>query len=467
MRTTETSSWMKQLTSSSRQGRHGHALHLFFTRLCLQPSIHGLVDPYPAAVPTALRACAHLANAASGRLIHALVLTRPALASDEVVATALLDMYAKCGIISSARKVFEEMHVRDLVVWNALLAGYARHGLPEHALVLAVKMRGLGLNPDRVTWNAAVSGFAMAGNDRMASDLVCAMQDDGFQPDVVTWTSLVSGSVLNFRYGRARMLFRQMVAGRAHVMPSSATVSSILPAFAGVSDIKHGKEVHGYAVVAGVEQEVTVSSALVDMYAKSGLVHEALRLFDKMSERSTVTWNSMIFGLANSGHCPEAVSLFDRMLREGVKPDHLTFTALLTACSYGGMVEIGKTLYRAMREECGIEPRLEHYACMVHLLGRAGKLDEAHDFIKAMPVEPDCFVWGALLGACRSHGNVELAELAASHVRTIEPSNAASYLLLSGALASAGKQNEVFKIKRSVKRRRVKRLDGCSWLETS
>ena len=467
MRGTETSSWMKQLTSSSRQGRHGHVLHLFFTRLCLQPCFHGMVDPYPAAVPTALRACAHLAAAGSGRIIHALVLTRPALASDEVVSTALLDMYAKCGLIVSARKVFDEMPARDLVVWNALLAGYARHGLPEHALALAVKMRGLGLAPDMVTWNAAVSGFAIAGSDTMASDLVGAMQEDGFQPDVVTWTSLISGSMLNFQYGRARALFREMVAGGARVLPTSVTVSSILPAFASVGDIKHGKEVHGYSVVTGVEQELTVSSSLVDMYAKSGLVHEARRLFDRMSERSTVTWNSMIFGLANSGHCLKAVGLLDRMLQEGTKPDHLTFTAVLTGCSYGGMVETGKALYRAMREEYGIEPRLEHYACMVHLLGGAGRLDEAHNFIKAMPVEPDCFVWGALLGACRSHGNVELAELAAARLRTVEPGNVSSYLLLSDALASAGKQNDVFKIKRLVKRRRLKRLDGCSWLETS
>lgn len=453
--------------SSSRQGNHGLALHLFFTRLSLQASIRGTVDPYPAAVPTALRACAHLADAASGRLIHALVQTRPALASDEVVSTALLDMYAKCGLVYSARKVFDEMPVRDLVVWNALLAGYARHGLPEHALALAVKMRGLGLNPDLVTWNAAVSGFAMAGDDGMASDLVCAMQEDGLQPDVVTWTSLVSGSVLNFQYGRARTLFKGMVAGGARVRPSSATISSILPAFATVGDMKHGKEIHGYAVVTGVEQELTVRSSLIDMYTKCGLVHEARHLFDNMAERSTVTWNSMIFGLANYGHCGEAVGLFDWMLREGAKPDHLTFTAVLTACSYGGMVEKGKGLYRVMQEEYGMEPRLEHYACMVHLLGRAGRLAEAHVFIKAMPVEPDRFVWGALLGACRSHGNIELAEMAASRLLTVEPGNAASYLLLSGALASAGKQTDVFKIKRLVKRRRLKRLDGCSWLETS
>ncbi|XP_006649833.2 pentatricopeptide repeat-containing protein At5g59600-like [Oryza brachyantha] len=463
-----TSSWMWQLTSYSRRGRHGDAVHLFFTGLRIQAGIHGRVDPWPGAVPTALRACAHLADVAAGRLIHALVLTRPALASDAVAATALLDMYSKCGLVASARKVFDEMPPRrDLVVWNALLACYARHGLPEHALALAVKMRGLGLCPDLVSWNIVVSGFALAGDDLMAGGMVGAMQEDGFQPDVVTWTSRVSGSVLNFQYGRARELFRAMMAADAHVHPSSATISTILPAFANVADMKHGKEVHGYSVVAGVEQELTVSSALVDMYAKCGLVLDARRLFEKMPQRSTVTWNSMIFGLANSGHCQEAIGLFDRMPRNGAKPDHLTFTAVLTACSYGGMVELGKGLYRAMQEEYGVRPRLEHYACMVHLLGRAGRLDEAYDFIEAMPLDPDRFVWGALLGACRSHGNVELAELAASRLLAVEPDNAASYLLLSSALANAGKQDDAFMIKKLVKRRRLKKLDSCSWVETS
>ncbi|EEE58776.1 hypothetical protein OsJ_10296 [Oryza sativa Japonica Group] len=414
----KTSSWMRQLTSSSRQGHHGDVLRLFFTGVRLQAGSRGTVDPWPGAVPTALRACAHLADVASGRLIHALVLTRPALASDAVAATALLDMYSKCGLVASARKVFDEMASRgDPVVWNALLACYARHGLPEHALALAVKMRGIGLCPDL--------------------------------------------------YGRARALFRAMMVAGGRVLPSSATISTILPAFANVADVKHGKEVHGYSVVAGVEQELTVSSALVDMYAKCGLVLEARRLFDKMPQRSTVTWNSMIFGLANSGHCQEAVGLFDRMLRDGAKPDHLTFTAVLTACSYGGMVEVGKILYRAMQVEYGVEPRLEHYACMVHLLGRAGRLDEAYGFIRAMPLEPDRFVWGALLGACRSHGNIELAELAASRLLAVEPDNAASCLLLSSALANAGKQDDVFKIKRLVKRRRLKKLDSYSWVETS
>jgi pentatricopeptide repeat protein len=459
-------SWVKQLTSASRQGHHGRALHLFFARLRLQACDRGTLDPFPEAVPTGLRACARLGDAVSGRIIHALVLTHPALASDAVAATALLDMYSKCGLVSSARRVFEEMPRRDdVIAWNALIAGYARHGLPERALALTIKMRGQGLRPDLVTWNAVVSGFALAGDDLMAGELFHAIREDGFRPDVVTWTSLISGSVLNFQNDRAITLLQSMMSAGTRVLPSSATIASILPAFANVADIKRGKEVHGYAVVANVEQDLRVSSTLVDMYVKCGLVLEACQLFEKMAKRSTVTWNSMIFGMANSGHCQEAINLFNRMLLDGAMPDHLTFTGVLTACSYGGMVELGKGLYQAMVDEHGIQPRMEHYACMVHLLGLAGRLAEAYDFIRAMPLEPDCFVWGALLGACRNHGNVELAELAASRLPAAEPANASSCLLFSGALAGAGRQDDVLKIKKILKRRRMKKFDGCSWLE--
>ncbi|KAL6195524.1 hypothetical protein ACLB2K_031143 [Fragaria x ananassa] len=185
--------------------------------------------------------------------------------------------------------------------------------------------------------------------------------------------------------------------------------SSLLPACAGVTNLRCGKEVHAYALVIGVETDVYVRSALVDMYAKCGFIYEAKTLFCRMSERNTVTWNSMIFGYANHGYCTEAIELFNKMKTEGsMKLDYLTFVAVLTACCHAGMIELGKSLFRLMQEEHGIMPRLEHYACMVDLLGRAGNLTEAYDMIKAMPMEPDLFVWGALLGASRNYGILNL-----------------------------------------------------------
>ncbi|KAL2471322.1 Pentatricopeptide repeat-containing protein [Abeliophyllum distichum] len=163
----------------------------------------------------------------------------------------------------------------------------------------------------------------------------------------------------------------------------------------------------------GFEEDVYVRSALIDMYAKCGSISEARSLFQKMSERSTVSWNSMIFGYANHGYCLEAIELFNQLLgEEERKMDHLTFTGVLTACSHAGMVHLGESLFKLMQDKFGIEPRLEHYACMVDLLGRAGKISQAYDLINKMTIEPDLFVWGALLGACRQHGNINLAEIA-------------------------------------------------------
>ncbi|KAJ9698474.1 hypothetical protein PVL29_007519 [Vitis rotundifolia] len=184
-----------------------------------------------------------------------------------------------------------------------------------------------------------------------------------------------------------------------------------------------------------------------------------------MPERNTVTWNSLIFGYANHGYCNEAIELFNQMEESDTKLDHLTFTAVLNACSHAGKVELGESLFQKMQEKYRIEPRLEHYACMVDLLGRAGKLSEAYHLIKAMPVEPDKFVWGALLGACRNHGNIELAEVAAEHLFELEPESPGSSLLLSNLYADAGRWGNAAKMKKMMKQRKFSKFPGCSWIE--
>jgi len=233
-----------------------------------------------------------------------------------------------------------------------------------------------------------------------------------------------------------------------------------------MANVRRGREIHGYAVVIRVEDDIYVRSALVDMYAKCGFISEASMLFYMMPERNTVTWNSMIFGYANHGYCDEAIELFDQMEKsEGNKLDHLTFTAVLTACSRAGMVEHGQSLFLLMQQKYKIVPRLEHYACMVDLLGRAGNLNEAYDMIKKMPVKPDLFVWGALLGACRNHGDIGLAEVAARHLAELEPENAGNNMLMSNLYADAGSWENVSRSKKMMKRKRLKNFPGCSWIE--
>ncbi|KAF8397444.1 hypothetical protein HHK36_016361 [Tetracentron sinense] len=421
--------WIVLIGACSRGGFYQEALDLFSEMLR-----EGL-SPNQFVVPSILRACANLSDGRNGEKIHGVIL-RSLLGSDAFVDSALTDMYSKCGRVEKARQLFDKMVDRDLVVWNSMVSGYAQQGFPKESLHLVEKMRLMGVEPNLVTWNALISGFSQVGDDVMVSDVFRMMWVNGVEPDVVSWTSVISAFVQNFRNDEAFDTFKQMMGGG--VLPSSVTISSLLPACATVADLRRGKEIHGYSLVIGVQGDVFVSSSLVDMYAKCGFIFEAVKMFNKMCQRNTVTWNSMIFGYANHGYCNEAIELFNRMIEEEVEPNHLTFTAALMACSHAGLVKHGQNLFHSMQEEYGIKPRLEHYACMVDLLGRAGDLIEAYKLIKTMPIEPDSFVWGALLGACRNHGNIELAEIAAKHLFELEPESAGSCLLLSNVYADAG-----------------------------
>ncbi|XP_042511131.1 pentatricopeptide repeat-containing protein At5g59600 [Macadamia integrifolia] len=421
------------------------------------------LEPNKYVIPSILRACGNLSDRRTGEKIHSSIL-RNCFDFDAFVDSALVDMYSKCGRVEKARLVFDRMPEKDLVAWNSMVSGYAQQGFAREAWDLVKEMRLMGIKPNLITWNTLIAGFSSAGDDVMVWDLFGMMRVHGVEPDMVSWTSVISGFVQSFRNKEAFDAFKQMVG--CGVLPSSVTISSLLPACATVADLRCGKEIHGYSLIIGVEEDIFVSSALVDMYAKCGFIFEAAKLFKKMKERNTVTWNSMIFGCANHGHCSEAVDLFYQMVEiKELKLDHLTFTAVLTACSHGGLIEVGHNLFHLMQEKYGIEPRLEHYACMVDLLGRAGKLGEAYDLIKSMPMEPDSFVWGALIGACRNHGNIELAEIAAKHLFQLEPDSAGSCLLLSNLYADTGSWGNATKLKKIMKRRQLKRNPGCSWME--
>lgn len=360
--------------------------------------------------------------------------------------------------------MFDETTDKDLVVWNSIVSGYASHGLLEEGMFLLRKMQSCGPKPDLFTWNSLISGFAQSGDEQTALKLFDSMRIVGIEADVFSWTSLISGFVRNFNYRKAFAFFRQM-AEVAGVRPSSATISCILPASANVMNLTRGKEIHGYAIVNGFEPDLFVSSSLVDMYSKCGVISDADKVFDHMPVRNTVSFNSMIFAHANHGRCEKAIKLFYQMKIYGSLPDHLTFTAVLTACIHGGKVKLGKYLFRFMQEGHQIVPRLEHYACMVDLLGRDGKLFEAYDLINGMPMEPDFFVWGALLGSCELHGDVELSEIAARHLGELEPERTGSLCLLASVMVSAGRLEDAEKIKKLVKKKKLRNYFGCSWTQ--
>nr|KYP45308.1 Pentatricopeptide repeat-containing protein At5g59600 family [Cajanus cajan] len=349
---------------------------------------------------------------------------------------------------------------------------------PNYAFVIPSVLKACGHVGDQIT-GEKIHGFILKCSFELdsfvSSSLIvmyskCAKVEDARKvfdgmsvKDTVALNAIIAGYVQQGAANEALGLVKSMNHG---FCPTSATISTLLPACATAARVRVGREIHGYALVTGVEEDIYVRSALVDMYAKCGFISEATSLFSRMAEKNTVTWNSIIFGFANHGYCKEAIELFNQMEKEGAaKLDHLTFTAALTACSHDGDIELGQRLFKIMQEKYGIEPRLEHYACMVDLLGRAGKLVEAYGMIKTMPVEPDLYVWGALLAACRNHGHVELAEVAAMHLMELEPESAANRLLLSSVYADAGKWGKVERIKKRIKKGKLRKLQGLSWID--
>ncbi|EOA15013.1 hypothetical protein CARUB_v10028363mg [Capsella rubella] len=414
-------------------------------------------------VPSLLKASRNLLYHEFGKMVHCRVL-KCSFESDAFIVSSLIDMYSNFGELGNAKKVFDDLGEHDLVVFNAMISGYANNRQSDEALSLIKDMKLLGIKPDIITWNALLSGFAHTGNEEQVSEILEMMCLEGHKPDVVSWTSIISGLVHNFQNGKAFDAFKQMLTHGLY--PNSATITTLLPACTTLANVKHGKEIHGYSVVTGLEDHGFVRSALLDMYGKCGFISEAMILFRKTPKKTTVTFNSMMFCYANHGLSDKAVELFNQMEDTGEKLDHLTFTAILTACSHAGLTDLGQKLFHSMQSKYRINPRLEHYACMVDLIGRAGKLVEAYEMIKAMQMEPDLFVWGALLGACRNHGNVELARIAAKHLAELEPENSGNGLLLSSLYANAGSWESVVGMKKMIKKKKFRRFLASSWVET-
>lgn len=450
------SGWVVMIGACARNGYYQESLDFF-----REMNKEGLkLDAF--IVPSLFKASRNLVDQDFGKMIHCLVL-KCSFESDAFIVSSLIDMYSKFGEVENARKVFSDLAEQDLVVFNAMISGYAYNSQSDEALSLVKDMKLLGIKPDIITWNALIAGFSHMGNQEKVSEILEMMCLDGHKPDVVSWTSIISGLVHNFQNEKAFDAFKQMLTHGLY--PNSATITTLLPACTALVNMKYGKEIHGYSVVTGLEDHGFVRSALLDMYGKCGFISEAVILFRKAPKKTTVTFNSMIFCYANHGLSDKAVELFNQMEATGERLDHLTFTAILTACSHGGLTDLGQNLFLSMQNKYRIEPRLEHYACMVDLLGRAGKLAEAYEMIKVIPMEPDLFVWGALLGASRKHGNMEFARIAAERLAELEPENSGNGLLLSSLYAKAGSWESVVRMKKMIKKKKLRRFPGSSWVE--
>lgn len=281
--------------------------------------------------------------------------------------------------------------------------------------------------------------------------------------NVVSWTAMMVGFAQKGYGDKALSHFSQMHC--AGMKPDELTFASVLSACASLTALEQGKQVHVHIVRSGYEAFVGVSNALVTMYAKSGSIDDAEQVFKKMLVQDEVSWTALVVGYAHHGLAKEALEVFDEMLSKGMSPDHVTFIGVLSACNHAGLIDEGCRYFDSMTKCHQITPKVDHYACMIDLLGRSGRLNEAETLIDNMPFEPDATVWGALLSACRTHGNVDVGKRAAEKLFELEPRNAATYVQLSNTYAAAGRWDDAARVRRMMKERGVKKVAGCSWIE--
>ncbi|CAK9183896.1 unnamed protein product, partial [Ilex paraguariensis] len=401
--------------------------------------------------PFVLKASGRLFCLVKGQEIHCLSV-KLGLEFDVFVQNALISMYFQCRVNEFARKVFDLVPgwVRDVVTWNSMISGYLHNDSCEKALKLFGELLGdINVSPDEVTLVSALTACARIGlldlgrkmhglsvvsafvDVFLGSSLIdmytkCGRLENAQEVfdriadrNIYCWTSLIAGYVQSNLFKEAIELFRDMqVVG---VQADPATVACVVTACGHLGALDHGRWVHGYSERNGIELNLTVKSALIDMYSKCGDIEKALEIFHGLMSRDVYAWSVMISGLAMNGQSDKALQLFSQMETSGnVMPNEVTFLGVLSACSHGGLVDEGFYYLEAMAKHYNLTPHIEHYGCMVDLLGRANLLVEAEKFIRSLPIEPDVRMWMSLLFACRSHGNLEMAEFVANKIEESE-----------------------------------------------
>ncbi|CAN6298383.1 unnamed protein product [Urochloa humidicola] len=492
MPTRDAVAWNAMLAGYAQHGMYQHAIAQLLdmqAKDCLRPNASNLVSLLPL--------LAQHEALSRGKSVHAYCL-RACLDQEEeqvLVGTALLDMYAKCRHLNYACRVFHGMPVKNEVTWSALIGGFVlcdrmvqafslfkdmlaqglcflsstsvasalrvcasladvRMGTQLHALLAKS-----GIHSDLTAGNSLLSMYAKAG----LIEETMALFDEMAVKDTVSYGALLSGYVQNGKAEEAFLVFKKMQA--CNVEPDVATMVSLIPACSHLAALQHGRCSHGSVIIRGLASETSICNALIDMYAKCGRIDLSRQVFDKMAGRDIVSWNTMIAGYGIHGLGKEATTLFLGMKNRGFAPDDVTFICLISACSHSGLVTEGKRWFNTMTQKYGILPRMEHYICMVDLLARGGFLDEAYQFIQSMPLKADVRVWGALLGACRIHKNIDLGKQVSRMIQKLGPEGTGNFVLLSNIFSAAGRFDEAAEVRVIQKVKGFKKSPGCSWIE--
>ncbi|XP_060202123.1 pentatricopeptide repeat-containing protein At1g03540-like [Lycium barbarum] len=446
-------------------------------------------EPNGFTLSAVIKACCEIGDLKLGCGFHCVVINR-GFDENNVIVSALIDMYGKNYDSGSALKLFDELPERDAVCWTSVISALTRNELHEEALALFYAMHGKnGLLPDLFTFGSVLTALGNSGRSRQGREVHAKIVTSGLCGNVVVDSSLVDmyakcGVVDESRHVFDRMDKRNSVSWCAlmggycqkgefeTVIELFRTMGevdlysfgTVLRACAGLAALKSGKEVHCQYLRRGGWSDVIVESALVDLYAKCGFDNYACVIFRQMKVRNSVTWNSMISGFAQNGKGEEAIAVFKEMISEGVKPDYISFIAVLFACSHSGMVDEGRKYFLSMINEYGIKAHIEHYSCMVDLLGRVGEVEEAESLILGAEFRNDGSLWATLLGACTSSTNPTVAERIAKKMMELNPDYHLSYVLLANVYRAVGRWADALEIRRLMQEKRVSKITGKSWI---
>ncbi|XP_010542851.1 PREDICTED: pentatricopeptide repeat-containing protein At3g12770 [Tarenaya hassleriana] len=432
------------------------------------------VSPDAFTFPHVLKACSGLPALETGRRIHGQIF-RHGFESDVFVQNGLIALYTKCRHIGRARVVFDGLSERTVVSWTSIISGYAQNGQPLEALKIFRQMMRTDVKPDWIALVSVLNAFtdmqeleqgrsvhgsvvkmgletepdllisltamyAKCGQVVSARRLFDKMEID----NLILWNAMISGYAKNGYAKDAIDLFRRMIG--KNIRPDTISITSAISACAQVGSLEQARWMDEYVSKSSQRDDIFVNTALIDMYAKCGSIESARSVFNRTLDKDVVVWSAMIVGYGLHGRGREAIHLYQEMERAGVQPNDVTFLGLLMACTHSGLVQEGWWFFHRMKEH-RIKPEHQHYACVVDLLGRAGYLEKAYDFIKNMPIQPGVSVWGALLSACKTHRHVILGEYAAEQLFSLDPSNTGHYVQLSNLYAAAHMWDSVSKIR--------------------
>ncbi|XP_030521590.1 pentatricopeptide repeat-containing protein At2g13600-like [Rhodamnia argentea] len=480
-------SWSALITGFVQQGRPEGAISLF-----RRMNREGTARPNEFTLVSTLHACSLLRESGLAHQVYAQVV-RLGFEWNVYLINAFSTALIRNGRLLEAMEVFEKCQLRDIVSWNAIMAGYLELSYAEVPWFWGRMIREGEVKPNHYTFSSVLTALASLsdiemglqvhaqlvkcghGSDICVGNSLVGMYvknlrlDEGFRAfgemcsrNVLSWTQMAAGCLLCGEPGKALEVFAEM--RKAGILPNEFTLSTALNACANIASLEEGVKIHGVRIKLGSDVDICAANALIDMYMKCGCVDAARGVFQSMREHSVVSWTTMIIGCAQNGQAREALKFFDEMIEEGAQPNDITFVCVLDACSQGGFVDEGWKYFSSMSQHHGISPREDHYACMVNLLGRNGQIKQAEGLILSMPFQPGVLIWQTLLGAALFHGDMETAKRASDHALKLDRKDPSTYVLLSNMFAGLRNWDGVGMMRELMETSDVRKLPGSSWI---